>query len=313
MKRENKTDNVTQNEGPEIRKPDQTWIDHIAGISFRFERFGRDILSVGLIVFTLATFLGVTKLTRGSLIDPWSEFVQLWLGWGVYPTLMFLLFLSLSLLRRSRYESPVVTLFRILAIEGWIFSFMGILSIAGGHSLERAESGLDGGVIGWGLVRIFGSRIPVQFISLLLITALLYFTLVAFGGVQKIRNYLVALNDQKTKISGLKDDLRSKPLDQRVVQTPKQSAAAAGHQMTQNQLVKRDNQLPPLNLLTNEEVVRPDREDIHATAELIELTLTEFGIPARVTGYRVGPTVTQFAIEPGYVEKTESNGEVTRH
>jgi S-DNA-T family DNA segregation ATPase FtsK/SpoIIIE len=60
----------------------------------------------------------------------------------------------------------------------------------------------------------------------------------------------------------------------------------------------------------NEETIRPDSEDIHGTAELIEQTLSEFGVPARVTGYRVGPTVTQFAVEPGFIDKTNANGEV---
>ncbi len=32
-------------------------------------------------------------------------------------------------------------------------------------------------------------------------------------------------------------------------------------------------------------------------------TLSEFGIPATVIGYRVGPTVTQFAVQPGFIKK----------
>jgi len=39
------------------------------------------------------------------------------------------------------------------------------------------------------------------------------------------------------------------------------------------------------------------------TAGLLEKTLTEFGVPAKVVGYRVGPTVTQYAVEPGYIER----------
>lgn len=36
-------------------------------------------------------------------------------------------------------------------------------------------------------------------------------------------------------------------------------------------------------------------------------TLSEFGIPATVIGYRVGPSVTQFAVQPGFIKK--GNGE----
>jgi S-DNA-T family DNA segregation ATPase FtsK/SpoIIIE len=60
-------------------------------------------------------------------------------------------------------------------------------------------------------------------------------------------------------------------------------------------------------LLVNEQFSRPDERSINQTAGLIEKSLAEFGIPARVVGFRVGPTVTQFAVEPGYLEK-EKNG-----
>jgi S-DNA-T family DNA segregation ATPase FtsK/SpoIIIE len=45
---------------------------------------------------------------------------------------------------------------------------------------------------------------------------------------------------------------------------------------------------------------------------LIEKTLAEFGIPAKVVGFRVGPTVTQFAVEPGFVEKGANGDEAAR-
>jgi S-DNA-T family DNA segregation ATPase FtsK/SpoIIIE len=65
----------------------------------------------------------------------------------------------------------------------------------------------------------------------------------------------------------------------------------------------RDERLPGLDLLVAEQTQRPDERNINLTAGLIEKTLAEFGIPAKVVGFRVGPTVTQFAVEPGFVEK----------
>jgi DNA segregation ATPase FtsK/SpoIIIE, S-DNA-T family len=46
---------------------------------------------------------------------------------------------------------------------------------------------------------------------------------------------------------------------------------------------------------------------------LIEQTLAEFGIPAKVVGFQVGPTVTQFAVEPGFVEKGNGEEQAARH
>jgi DNA segregation ATPase FtsK/SpoIIIE, S-DNA-T family len=75
----------------------------------------------------------------------------------------------------------------------------------------------------------------------------------------------------------------------------------------------RDERLPPLSLLQPDQPASPmDEEQIHATAALLEQTLAEYNIPARVVGFRVGPTVTQFAVEPGYLEKIGPDGTPVR-
>ena len=76
--------------------------------------------------------------------------------------------------------------------------------------------------------------------------------------------------------------------------------------------VKRDGALPPLNLLHDEQVIRMDEATINQSAAILEKTLLDFGVPARVIGYRVGPTVTQFAVEPGYIEKPAPDGQVLK-
>ena len=42
----------------------------------------------------------------------------------------------------------------------------------------------------------------------------------------------------------------------------------------------------------------------------IEETLHDFGLPARVVEVRRGPAVTQFGVEPGYVERPGPDGEL---
>ncbi|RME86803.1 MAG: DNA translocase FtsK [Anaerolineae bacterium] len=75
----------------------------------------------------------------------------------------------------------------------------------------------------------------------------------------------------------------------------------------------RDERLPPLDLLVAGRSNRPDERTINQTAGLIEKTLAEFGIPAQVIGFRVGPTVTQFAVQPGFIEKNGGDEEGDAH
>jgi len=67
--------------------------------------------------------------------------------------------------------------------------------------------------------------------------------------------------------------------------------------------IPREEGLPPLNMLMTEQAARDDERTINQTAGMIMKTLSEFGIPATVIGYRIGPSVTQFAVQPGYIKR----------
>ncbi|MBI3968747.1 MAG: DNA translocase FtsK [Chloroflexi bacterium] len=74
-------------------------------------------------------------------------------------------------------------------------------------------------------------------------------------------------------------------------------------------------ELPPITLLDKaEETADPNAtaERVTASQKTIEKTLAEFGIPVRVTETRVGPTVTQFGLEPGFHERYDRKGNLLR-
>jgi len=56
-------------------------------------------------------------------------------------------------------------------------------------------------------------------------------------------------------------------------------------------------QLPPLDLLEDPPIVRPDTGNIKRRAEVIERTLKSFGIKATVKETKAGPSVTQYALD----------------
>ncbi len=93
---------------------------------------------------------------------------------------------------------------------------------------------------------------------------------------------------------------------------PASAAAKAGAAKPHAALINRDGALPPLSMLLDEQVIRMDEATINQSASILEKTLMDFGVPARVVGYRIGPTVTQFAVEPGYIEKPAPDGGVIK-
>ncbi|MBC7256099.1 MAG: DNA translocase FtsK, partial [Chloroflexi bacterium] len=66
--------------------------------------------------------------------------------------------------------------------------------------------------------------------------------------------------------------------------------------------------LPPLTLLTTDRGVESDEAEARERARLIEETLAAFGIPAEVVEWNRGPVVTQFGVEPGYIERPDRDG-----
>ena len=64
----------------------------------------------------------------------------------------------------------------------------------------------------------------------------------------------------------------------------------------------------PLSLLQESQAAGMDPIEIDRKSRIIEETLEQFGVPARVTEVRPGPTVTQFGVAPGYISRGTEGG-----
>ena len=62
-------------------------------------------------------------------------------------------------------------------------------------------------------------------------------------------------------------------------------------------------QLPPINILDKAAETELDEDDIKERARLIEEALASYGVEAKVVQINMGPTVTQFGVEPGWDRK----------
>ena len=69
--------------------------------------------------------------------------------------------------------------------------------------------------------------------------------------------------------------------------------------------LRRSQRLPPLSLLSDgsDAEISVQEDETHRKAVLIEQTLTQFGLAGRVIEVSQGPAVTQFGVEPGFVER----------
>jgi S-DNA-T family DNA segregation ATPase FtsK/SpoIIIE len=296
-----------QGDSPLPLKP--TWKDNTASFFKHVRSFGWDLLGTFVLVFVILSFLGVVKISQGLLITPWAEFLRRNFGWGIYPFLLLLGYLGAACFLYRAGKPTGLTFGRFLALEFSLFGILALLCVFAGGSLVRAESGLDGGRIGWGLTVLFWPKIPMFFVGFLYFILTVIFILAGIGELNNIYHRLLIWADSPTEEKP-KQEIREE------VKPVEQAPTAVDEDIQrQEKLIRsdwRDDRLPPLNLLVQDIQTPPDEKLIRLNAKKIENTLAEFGVPARVVGYRVGPSVTQYALEPGYIERPGPDGEPIR-
>jgi S-DNA-T family DNA segregation ATPase FtsK/SpoIIIE len=320
--------------------PSQDWFGGLTRIRTSFGRFSWDISGIILIALALMLLLALTGLTDGRLLSFLSNRLRIWFGWGSYLFVIATALGGLFLMRRPK-ESISLRWGRVIAIEFAAFFLLAFLSIIGepvgnafgnpSNTLERAEAGLDGGLIGWGLANLLGRFISPFLAGLVVIIGLIITVIIAFGLLSRIETWLYRMAGEEIPSHLDQNEIPQAIIATTVVSTPPEAEpqSSVKPSVKKNVLLEkkfrkafkvsdsqdekpaaplpRGERLPPLNLLLSDQSVRPDEKTINQTAGMIEKTLSEFGIPAQVVGFRVGPTVTQFAVQPGFIKKPGSN------
>ena len=308
--------------GPVETPSSPSWLERFANYWLHFDRFGWDVLGVLLIALALVSLLGLVGRSlpafQGAALSPWIKFLSRWLGWGSFIAVVAIVYAGWLALQRRTAHPPIIPIGRLLALEGAYFLFLAMLSFFGGTLLERAEAGMDGGIIGWGIATLVERVLPVPWGTVFIVFFMIVLLASGLGLFAALGRWLdrqLVVTDEAVPAASsqpLEDGDEEEPDGEMLQATHKakhkeKTGAAAG-----STTPTRDPALPPLTLLSNETTSPPDEAVIHDSARLIERTLLEFGIPARVSGYRVGPMVTQFAVEPGFVEKIGPDGNLIR-
>jgi DNA segregation ATPase FtsK/SpoIIIE, S-DNA-T family len=269
-------------------------------------RFGWDILGVILIAFSLLTIFGNLEISSGVFITWLTESLRRLFGWGSYILSIYLLTFGIYVLRRQFNLAIRKDLSRIVALELFFFTVLAIFSIIGGNAIDRAEAGYDGGLVGWGLSIMMDRVFPDVLSTLILFIIAAILIGYSFGMFHWISIWLEEWFNEPAAISSSAERgvvaETSQPLS---VSIPVRENPV---QIVTKKVEVKHLPLPPLDLLMPDPEFIQDQRYIHETALKIEKTLADFGIPARVIGYRAGPSITQYAVEPGFIEKTNIDG-----
>jgi len=286
-------------------------VSFIQGILLVIKRFGQDLFGILFICVGIISVLSAFNLTQGKLIDQWAVLIFRWFGWGAYFLIIILTLTGMVILLRHLERFPRFDYTKLIVLEVLLFSFSAWLAVIGGYSVEKANDGLDGGVIGWGTARLINNALGDLPTYLLLIVLNVILLIYALGLNKKTILYFdifftrILSND--SEILRSINNAREKDSANEQIGT----LQAEGLSDNPTALIK-PHDLPSLELLLDNPAALTDESFIHTKAVQIEKTLEEFGIPIRVAGYRVGPTIIQYAIEPGFIEKVNDNGDIEK-
>jgi S-DNA-T family DNA segregation ATPase FtsK/SpoIIIE len=301
-------------------------LENLARFYLRFGRFLRDAIGLALIAFALTSLLAIWGATDGALVTPFARMLVRWFGWGCFIVLFAVVYLGFVVLRRDGGE---IRWGRIVALELASLFTLGLLAILSGNNLVAADAGIYGGRLGWGMVTLawrYMGAIPGTLVIILLWTLTV---VTGFGLWTRLEVWLLRFAGETSPEAVHNPMAESKP---EVVETSPQveKPTAASPKKKVQQIppefrtsfkatpkkdekpakpLTRSEELPPLGILMTDSAARADERTINQTAGLIMKTLADFGIPATVIGYRVGPSVTQFAVQPGFIKKPGSDEE----
>ncbi len=307
--------------------PRNDWLERLARFNLHFGRFMRDATGVTLIAFALMSLFAIFGFTDGVLLTPFANLLALWFGWGSLLIVFGIGFFGYFLLRRDTVE---IRWGRLIALELAALLTLGLFAVFGAifgqeDILIRAEAGVDGGRLGWGLLALawkFLGAIGGSFVIFLL---WLFAAVTGFGLWTKLEDWLLHIAGEAPTVvvATPVPVVEAKPEEPQSAATndaPKKKVAPLPVEfrtsLKQSDPKKetkpfkappRGEDLPPLTLLLADTATRADERTINQTAGLIMKTLADFGVPATVIGYRVGPSVTQFAVQPGFIKKPGSD------
>lgn len=301
--------------------PRNNWLDRLAHFNLHFGRFVRDTAGVLLLAFALMLLVALWE--GGNMQSVFLNLVAgvllLWFGWGSYLVIFAIGYGGFFLLRRGAGQ---INWGRLIAIELASLLTLGLLAAINGNDLLRSASGRDGGQIGWGITQIAWMLAGPVWGSLILFALWLLLLMTGFGLWAVLEHWLLrvageapiyadeptpaAIHEEPEKLVKAAPKKKAQPLP------PEFRTSLRAPEKKEERPAKaplRHEDLPPLQILLAETAVRADERTINQTAGLIMKTLAEFGIPATVIGYRVGPAVTQFAVQPGFIKKPGSDEE----
>ena len=305
-------------------------------INLSLKPLQREIMGLLLLALGVVTTLALLGVTSGVLSDWWTLLLRRIFGWGALVVALGLLAGGVLLLFRNLGARLGLRWEMVIGLEVMFAAGLALLHLLSfsDDPLRLAREGGGGGYIGWALSVLLHNTLGSLLAGLLLLIALGMGAVVTFNldwsdAERTATMLLEGINALYAKVSTARKTVE--PTAQPSFNPPASSPRPRSERPPRPVSIapppvqekrptsasppparRRDHRLPPIDLLTPDPGQTYSDADVRLRSQIIEETLASFGVPARVVEVNQGPAVTQFGVEPGFVERPGLNGEMHR-
>jgi S-DNA-T family DNA segregation ATPase FtsK/SpoIIIE len=294
----------------------------------------RETIGWALLILSALTLLGLSRISSGALLSWWATTLRQLFGWGAYVVALGTGILGLRMVWRDLDERlpfgpATVVGVELLLLVILVTSHVPLVARLGADgALWAAEEGRAGGYVGWALsvplMEGLGPVVAAVVLAAMLLLALGLVLPISWGnavqwGRRQTRVMSATFRRWQTAQQGT-------PIAPEVPEIPwweeepapsdvKPRKSAKPARRSKKRAAKRraaDGSLPSLDLLEASSPQAYGDADVRRKTQIIEETLSSFGVPVRVVEVNQGPSVTQFGLEPGYIERGTLNGQRQR-
>jgi len=283
----------------------------------------QEILGLGFMALGVITLLGLLSITHGTLSDWWSDLLRRLFGWGAWIVAGAVIGAGAVLVVQNLRGPWTIPWERVVAFELVLAAGLALfhLAVARTAPLTVAEAGGGGGLLGWAISQLLVDTLgpPLATLLLFLVSFLSLIVGLKIPLGRELQRLVEQVN-QRIEAIGTAAEVptpsppptpteavvEAPPKRRKQPSKPKPASApqpATSARPKSPRPTPASRVLPPLDLLDPASPQRFKEEELRERVRIIEETLAAFGVPARVVSVNQGPTITQFGVEPGYVER----------
>ena len=281
-----------------------------------------DILGIALILVGVLGLLSLASPSDGGLAV-FAGMMRQWFGWGMYLLPLGLFAVGLWLVLRNFERVPQVSLERVLG-AGLLYANLLILlhflllPETRQASFALATEGKGGGYLGAGILETLkavagtGGAV-IAWLALLLIGLMLALDVPVAElfrwAPALLRRFQDSIHPRPAASAeipptpGIPTGLREMSAERPIQPKPVAAPSNAQNFHPSQAMPATSWTLPPIaEILEAGDHVQGDEENDQHRARVIEETLASFGAPSKVVDVKRGPTITQFGVEPDFID-----------